>query len=321
MPSFALPFYLVGTFAVMYLGGYSLDNLSMMALTLSVGFVVDDAIVMLENIGRHMEMGERPFEAAVNGSGEIGFTILSMTLSLAAVFIPVLFMGGVLGRLLHEFAVTIMSAIVVSGFVSLSLTPVLCSRFLKPPHETKHGRLFNFFERIQERLTNVYDRCLRVTLRHKLAPLYASAFLLVGTVYLYTVIPKGFLPSEDIDQFNITTEAAEGISFDAMVEHQLEVDRILLSDPNVEYEMSQVGSNSRTMNQGIISVRLKPRAERPQVEQVIQELRPKLAVVPGMNVFMRNDPPIRIGGVQNKALCQITFQSAGIQTLPPSGQD
>src|SRR4029077_19395562 len=207
IPSLALPLSLVGTFAVMYLGGYSLDNLSMMALTLSVGFVVDDAIVMLENIVRHMEMGERPFDAAINGSAEIGFTILSMTLSLAAVFIPVLFMGGVLGRLLHEFAVTIMSAIVVSGFVSLTLTPMLCSRFMKPSHEQKHGRLFNFFEVFQTRLTNAYDRCLQVVLRHKLATITASAVLLVGTAYLYMVIPKGFLPSEDIDQFNITTEA------------------------------------------------------------------------------------------------------------------
>ena len=321
IPSLALPFSLVGTFAVMYLGGYSLDNLSMMALTLSVGFVVDDAIVMLENIVRHMEMGEGALEAAINGSGEIGFTIFSMTLSLAAVFIPVLFMGGILGRLLHEFAVTIMSAIVVSGFVSLSLTPMLCSRFLKPQHEEKHGRLFNFFQGIQDRLTHVYDRSLQVVLRHKLATISAAALLLVGTVYLYMVIPKGFLPSEDIDQFNITTEAAEGISFDTMVEHQQEVNRILLNDPNVAYVMSQVGMSNRTMNQGAVTVRLKPRAERPQVEQVIQELRPKLSVVPGMNVFMRNDPPIRIGGMQTKALYQFTLEGADIKALYQASQN
>src|SRR6202022_4206861 len=313
IPSLALPFSLVGTFAVMYLGGYSLDNLSMMALTLSVGFVVDDAIVMLENIVRHIEMGEGPYEAAVNGSGEIGFTILSMTLSLAAVFIPVVFMGGVLGRLLHEFAVTIMSAIVVSGFVSLTLTPMLCSRFMKPTHEQKHGRLFNMFEAFQDRLTKAYGRCLRIVLRHKLATILASAFLLVGTIYLYMAIPKGFLPSEDIDQFNITTEAAEGVSFDSMVEHQLEVNRILLADPNVEYLLSQVGFGRGTINQGGGTVRLKPRAQRAQVEQVIQELRPKLAVVPGMNVFMRNDPPIRIGGIQSKALYQFTLQGADLK--------
>ena len=184
IPSLALPFSLVGTFAVMYLCGYSLDNLSLMALTLSVGFVVDDAIVMLENIVRHLEHGEGVLEAALNGSGEIGFTILSMTLSLAAVFIPILFMGGVLGKLLKEFAVTVMSAILVSGFVSLSLTPMLCSRFLRPHHEVKHGRLFNFFERIQVGLERLYDRCLQVVLRHKLATMTASALLLAGTVYL-----------------------------------------------------------------------------------------------------------------------------------------
>ena len=297
IPSLALPFSLVGTFAVMYLGGYSLDNLSMMALTLSVGFVVDDAIVMLENIVRHMEMGESAFEAAVNGSAEIGFTILSMTLSLAAVFIPVLFMGGVLGRLLHEFAVTIMSAIVVSGVVSLTLTPMLCSRFLKPPHDVKHGRLFNFFEGIQDGLTHVYDRSLQVVLRHKPAVMMTTAFLLVGTVYLFMAIPKGFLPSEDIDQFTITTEAVEGVSFESMRDHQLEMNKILMDDPNVEYIMAQIGTMQASSNQGRITVRLKPRAVRPQVEQVIQELRPKLATVPGMNVFMRNDPPIRIGGI------------------------
>ena len=321
IPSLALPFSLVGTFAVMYLGGYSLDNLSMMALTLSVGFVVDDAIVMLENIVRHMEMGESAFEAAVNGSAEIGFTILSMTLSLTAVFIPVLFMGGVLGRLLHEFAVTIMSAIVVSGLVSLTLTPMLCSRFLKPVHDQKHGRVFNFVEGIQNGLTRVYDRCLQVVLRHKPATMVAMAFLLVGTVYLFMVIPKGFLPSEDIDQFSITTEAAEGISFDTMVQHQLEVNRILLDDPNVEYIMAQIGTFSRSPNQGQVTVRLKPRAVRPQVEQVIQELRPKLATVPGMNVFMRNDPPIRIGGISSKALFQFTLQGADTKSLFQAARD
>ena len=208
------PFSLVGTFAVMYLGGYSIDNLSLMALTLSVGFVVDDAIVMLENIVRHMEHGESAMEAAINGSGEIGFTILSMTLSLSAVFLPVLFMGGVLGRLLHEFAVTIMAAILVSGFVSLTLTPMLCSRFLKPHHDVKHGRLYNFAESIQVGLEKGYDRCLQVALRHKLATMMFSAALVVGTYYLAVIIPKGFLPSEDIDQINGTTEAVEGISFD-----------------------------------------------------------------------------------------------------------
>jgi HAE1 family hydrophobic/amphiphilic exporter-1 len=315
IPSLALPFSLVGTFAVMYLGGYSLDNLSLMALTLAVGFVVDDAIVMLENIVRHMEHGESAMEAAINGSEEIGFTILSMTLSLTAVFIPVLFMGGVLGRLLHEFAVTIMAAILVSGFVSLTLTPMLCSRFLKPHHEVKHGRLYNFTESVQVALEKGYDRCLQVALRHKLATMLVSAALVVGTYYLAVLIPKGFLPSEDIDQINGTAEAIEGISFDAMVDHIRQISEILARDPSVAYVMSQVGSSQRTINQGSFNIRLKPRAERPQVDQVINELRPKLATVPGITTYLRNDPPIRIGGLQSKALYQFTIQSPNTKEL------
>jgi HAE1 family hydrophobic/amphiphilic exporter-1 len=323
IPSLALPFSIVGTFAVMYLCGYSLDNFSMMALTLSVGFVVDDAIVVLENIVRHLEHGEGVLEAALNGSNEIGFTILSMTLSLAAVFIPVLFMSGVLGRLLHEFAVTIMSAILVSGFVSLTLTPMLCSRFLRPhqPGMEKHGSLFNLFERFQEGLTNWYDRTLKLVLRHKLATMAASVALLVGTVYLAIIIPKGFLPSQDIDQINGTTEAVEGASYDSMVQHQLEVAKIVQDDPNVAYVLAQVGQGGKSLNQGNLNIYLKPRSQRPQVEQVIQELRPKLAAVPGITAFLRNDPPIRIGGVQSKALYQFTLQAANTTDLFSASQD
>jgi hydrophobic/amphiphilic exporter-1 (mainly G- bacteria), HAE1 family len=321
IPSLALPFSLVGTFAVMYVFGYSIDNLSLMALTLSVGFVVDDAIVMLENIVRHMEQGESAMAAAINGSREIGFTIISMTLSLSAVFIPVLFMGGVIGRLLHEFAVTIMAAILVSGFVSLTLTPMLCSRFLKPHHEIRHGRLYNFFESVQVGLEQIYDRCLRVVLRHKLATMLLSATLVVGTYYLAVIIPKGFLPSEDIDQINGTTEAIEGISFDAMVEHQRQICEILVQDPAIDYVLSSIGSFGRTLNQGGLNIRLKPRSERPQVDQVINELRPKLAAVPGMVTFLRNDPPIRIGGLQSKALYQFTMQSPKTSELYSSAQD
>ena len=315
IPSLALPFSLVGTFAVMYLGGYSLDNLSLMALTLSVGFVVDDAIVMLENIVRHLEQGEGVMEAAIKGSGEISFTILSMTLSLSAVFIPVFFMGGVLGRLLHEFAVTIMAAILVSGFVSLTLTPMLCSRFLKPPREVKHGRLYNFFESVQAGLEKGYDRYLQVALRHKLATMLIAGALVVGTYYLGVIIPKGFLPSEDIDQINGTTEAIEGISFDSMMEHQKQIGEILVQDPSVAYVLSSIGSGGKTLNQGGLNIRLKPRSERPQVDQVINELRPKLAAVPGITTFLRNDPPIRIGGLQSKALYQFTLQSPSTQEL------
>src|SRR5580704_3261304 len=321
--SLALPFSIVGTFAVMYLCGYSLDNFSMMALTLSVGFVVDDAIVVLENIVRHLELGEGVLEAALNGSNEIGFTIMSMTLSLVAVFIPVLFMGGVLGRLLHEFSVTIMSAILVSGFVSLTLTPMMCSRFLRP-HQAggeKHGSLFNLFERMQQGMTDAYDLTLRIVLRHKLATMAVSLALLVGTVYLAIVIPKGFLPSEDIAQINGTTEAVEGASYDSMLEHQLQIAKIIQDDSYVAYVLSQIGSGGRSLNQGQLSIYLKPRSQRPQVDQVIQELRPKLAAVPGMTVFLRNDPPIRIGGIQSKALYQFTLQAANTTELFGASQD
>jgi len=321
IPSLALPFSLVGTFAVMYLCDFSIDNLSLMALTLAVGFVVDDAIVMLENIVRHMEQGKTAFQAALDGANEIGFTIVSMTISLSAVFLPVLFLGGVLGRLLNEFAVTIMSAILVSGFVSLTLTPMMCSRFLKHSHSEKHGRLFNYFERMQDGLTGIYDRCLCAVLRHKPATMAVSLLLVVGTIYLYNVIPKGFLPSEDIEQFNGTTEAVEGISFDAMVEHQKQVAEIVAEDPAVAYVMSTVGGNARSLNQGNLNVRLKPRAERPQVDQVIQQLRPKLATVPGISVFMRNDPPINIGGVRSKSLFQFTLQGPDTGSLFRSSQE
>jgi HAE1 family hydrophobic/amphiphilic exporter-1 len=247
---------------------------------------------------------------------------LSMTLSLAAVFIPVLFMGGVLGKLLHEFAVTIMSAILVSGFVSLTLTPMLCSRFLRSHQGAeKHGRLFNAFERMQDGLTNVYDRSLQVVLRHKLATMAAALALLVGTVYLAIVIPKGFLPSEDIEQINGTTEAVEGASFDAMMEHEQEIADIVQKDPSVAYVLSQVGQGGKTLNQGNLNIGLKPRSERPQVEQVIQQLRPKLAAVPGMTVFLRNDPVIRIGGISSKALYQFTLQGANTDDLFRASED
>src|SRR5881296_3154048 len=219
IPSLALPASIVGTFAVMYLLDYSLDNLSLMALTLCVGFVVDDAIVMLENIVRHMEMGKEPMRAALDGSKEIAFTILSMTISLAAVFIPVLFMGGIIGRLLHEFSVTIGAAILVSGFVSISLTPMLCSRFLKPPHAIRHGRFFNASERVFDASLQAYDWTLRQSLRFRAATMFLSVLLIVGTVYLFARIPKGFLPSEDTGRFMITAEAAQGVTYNDMVQN------------------------------------------------------------------------------------------------------
>src|SRR5262249_36113302 len=223
------------------------------------------------------ETGRTVFQAAMIGANEIGFTILSMTLSLAAVFIPVLFMGGVLGRLLNEFAVTIISAILVSGFLFLTFTPMVCSRFIRSHRNERHGRMFNSIERLWDGLAGIYERCLKVVLRHQPATMMVSLLLLVATAYLYEIIPKGFLPSEDIEQFNATTEAVEGISFDAMVQHQKQVAEIVAQDPAVAYVMSQLGGDFRSINQGQLNVRLKPRSERPQVEQVMQSLRPKLA--------------------------------------------
>jgi len=319
IPSLALPMSILGTFAVMYLLDYSLDNLSLMALTLSVGFVVDDAIVMLENIVRHMEMGEGVLEAAFHGSKEVGFTILSMTLSLAAVFIPVLFLGGILGRLLHEFAVTIGAAILVSGFVSLTLTPMLCSRFLRPPHTEKHGRLFMAFEHVHDRMVHVYDVSLQFVLRHRPATMFLSFVLLVATVHMFQKIPKGFLPSEDTGSVFVFTEAAEGISYDAMVAHQRQLAAIVMQDRYVDNLMSSVGGGSAGVtgntNQGRIFIRLKPRTVRPHVEQVMEELRPKLATVPGIRAYMQNLPPIRIGGQLTKSLYQFTLQSPDTEDL------
>ena len=318
IPSLALPMSIIGTFSVMYLLNYSLDNLSLMALTLSVGFVVDDAIVMLENIVRHMEMGEKPLQAAFNGSKEIGFTIVSMTLSLVAVFIPVLFMGGIVGRLLHEFAVTIGVAILVSGFVSLSLTPMLCSRFLRPAGERKQGRLYATSERFFEGMLHAYRWSLRFVLNHRLATIVISNMIFAVTIYLFVIFSYGFLPSEDINQILGFTEAAQGISFESMKQHQLAVMEIVGQDPNVDSFSSTAGAGgpSSTGNLGRIFISLKPRSERKlNADEVIQKLRPKLATVPGIQVFLQNPPPIRLGGQLTKAQYQFTLQSPEIQEL------
>src|SRR5262245_38542631 len=312
IPSLALPASLVGTFSVMYLLGYSLDNLSLMALTLSVGFVVDDAIVMLENIVRHMEMGKPPMQAAYDGSREVAFTILSMTVSLVAVFIPVLFLGGIVGRLLHEFAVTIATAILVSGFVSISLTPMLCSRFLKPPHAD--GAIYNAFEKMFDAWRMLYDITLRGTLRYRAVTMVVSVALLGATIYLFGIVPKGFLPSEDQGRFNVNTEGAQGISFDEMVRHQLQVADIVLKDPNITsagVNVGLVGNNgSGGSNTGRMFVELKPRDERTvTVDQWIAERRPNRSQIPGIRACMINQPPINLGGGgQNRALFQFSSQ-------------
>ncbi|HKQ73812.1 MAG TPA: multidrug efflux RND transporter permease subunit [Blastocatellia bacterium] len=318
IPSLALPLSIFGTFGVMYLMGYSMNNMSLMALTLSVGFIVDDAIVMLENIVRHMELGERPFEAALNGAKEIGFTIISMTVSLVAVFIPVLFMGGILGRLLHEFAVTIGAAILISGFVSLTLTPMLCSRYLRPPAENGHGRLYNALEGFFDGMRNTYDRTLKLVLKHHVITTMASALVFAATIYMFTRIPMGFIPSEDTNQVFGVTEAAQDISFDGMVRQQRQVAEIISKDPNVESFMSSVGAGgpNGTGNTGRVYMRLKPRSQRElTADEVIQELRPKLAAVPGINVYLQNPPTIRLGGSLSKSLYQFTLQDADIKEL------
>jgi hydrophobic/amphiphilic exporter-1 (mainly G- bacteria), HAE1 family len=323
IPSLALPASIVATFAIMYLLGYSLNNLSLMALTLSVGFVVDDAIVMLENIVRHMEMGKTRWQAALDGSKEIAFTILSMTVSLAAVFVPVLFMGGIVGRLLHEFAVTIAAAILVSGFVSLSLTPMLCSRFLKPPREQHHGRLFNATERAFDMWLNLYDWSLRQALRFHVATAAVSVALLVATIYLFNMIPKGFLPTEDTNRIMVNTEAIQGISFQEMVRHQMEVAKILAADPNVAQFGNNVGMGGGpgggaggASNTGRFIVMLKPRHERKlSADEVIAELRPKMAQVPGIRTFLVNQPPINVGGRGSRSLYQFTLQDTDTEEL------
>jgi HAE1 family hydrophobic/amphiphilic exporter-1 len=319
IPSLALPMSLVGTFAVMYLLGYSLDNLSLMALTLAVGFVVDDAIVVLENIVRHTERGESVMEAALSGSREIGFTVISMTLSLVAVFIPVLFLGGLIGRLFQEFAVTIAVAILVSGFVSLTLTPMLCSRWLKPEEaHRQHGRLYEMSERVWERSLSFYERSLAWVMDRRGLAMAFSGLILVGTVVLGIVVPKGFIPSEDQGQLFGTTETAEGTSFDNMVQHQRAAAAIVQADPNVEGFMSAVGGGGRstTTNQGRLLIHLKPRAQRAlDADGVARSLTQKLAAVPGMRVYLTNPPVINIGGRSSKSQYQFTLQGSEIGPL------
>ncbi len=318
IPSLALPLSVVGTFAAMSLLGYTLDNLSLMALTLAVGFVVDDAIVVLENIVRHMEMGKSRLRAALDGGREIGFTILSMTLSLAAVFIPVFFMGGILGRLFHEFAAVIIVAILISGFVSLSLTPMMCSRFMKPPTE-QHNALYRSSERVFDGMRDLYQWTLRVVIRHRFVTLMVAAGTLVATVFLYGLIPKGFIPNQDTDQLGGFTEMPQEASFEAMVRLQQKAAAVVGADPNVEAYFSLVnaqGGNQGSGNAGRLQLRLKPRAQRRLTpEQIIEELRPKLNQIPGVRTYLQNPPLIRVGGQQTRTVYQYTLQAQDLDEL------
>jgi hydrophobic/amphiphilic exporter-1 (mainly G- bacteria), HAE1 family len=317
IPSLALPMSIIGTFAAMALLGYTLDNLSLMALTLSVAFVVDDAIVMLENIYRHMEMGKPRLQAAFEGAKEIGFTILSMTISLAAVFIPVLFMGGIMGRLFHEFAVVIIVAILISGLVALSLTPMLGSRMLKPQSENT-GAFYRVTEKGFQATRDAYGWTLRGVLRHRFITLLVAVGTLVATIYLYGFVPKGFVPSQDQGMLSGSTEGPQDISFEGMVQLQQQVTKVLRASPYADAFMSFVQGG----NAGRFMVRLKPRSERSATpEQIIESLRPKLNALPSIKTYLQNPPLIRIGGMQTRSLYQFTLQGPDLDQLYGAGAD
>ncbi len=327
IPSIAIPMALLGTFVAMYFAGYTIDNLSLLALTLSVGFVVDDAIVVLENIVRYIEKGLPVREAAFKGAGEIGFTILSMTLSLVAVFIPVLFMSGLVGRLLHEFAVTITASILVSGPVSLTLTPMLCSRFLKPHRagagHAPHNAFYRAMESVFDGMLRVYERTLAVALRFRLLTVSVALLMVALTVVVGRILPTGFIPTDDTGQILAPTEAAQDISFAEMIRHQQAGAAIVAAHPAVESFMSSIGAGgsiTATSNQGRYFIKLKPRAERAHAAVVAQELRRQLAAVPGLRAFPQLLPPIRLGGTISKALYQFTLFGSDLKELYAAAQ-
>lgn len=318
IPALAVPISLCGTFAVMYGFDFSINNMTLLALTLSVGFVVDDAIVMLENIVRHIEHGMRPFEAALKGAREIGFTIISITFSLIAVFIPVLLMGGIVGRVFREFAVTIAVAIVVSGFVSLTLTPMLCARVLKAHDATKKPNIvLRLFERMFDSWLRAYEWALDRVLAHKLLMLAVTLATLAGTVALYVVVPKGFFPQEDTGFLFGTTEAATDTSFEAMSARQKALADILSKDPAVEYINSTVGAGgpNSTVNNARLFIALKPRSERQAAPVVMARLRQKATQVPGMQAFFQSVQNLNIGGRPSKSQYQYTLQSGDTESL------
>jgi len=327
IPSIAIPMALLGTFVVMYFFDYTLDNFSLLALTLSVGFVVDDAIVMLENIVRYIEQGLSVREAALKGSREIGFTIISMTISLVAVFIPLMFMSGILGRLLHEFAVTITASILVSGLVSLTLTPMLCSRFLGTTvghAQSSHGRLYQWTESAFEAMLRGYERTLKICLRHRLTTVSTAVLMAVLTVIFFRLLPKGFIPTDDQGLISVSTEAAQDVSFDEMARHQQAVAAVAARNPAVAVLQSSIGSsanNAATANTGRMVIRLKPRAERAAAAVVVQQLRQELAAVPGIRSYPQVPPAIRLGGQQTKSPYQVAFFGSDLDQLYQVSQD
>jgi len=315
IPTLTLPMSIIGTFSVMELLGFSIDNLSLMALTLAVGFVVDDAIVMLENIVRHVEMGAEPMAAALEGAQEVGFTILSMTLSLAAVFMPLMFMGGIIGQLFKEFAITIAVAILVSGVVSLTLTPMLCSRMLKPRGTEKHGRLFNATERAFDSSLHAYERSLAWIMEHRPIALGFSVLIAVFTVVLWIVIPKGLFPPDDTGQLNATAEAAQGTSFPEMLRLEQIAARRLERDSNVASFTANVGGGFGSSNQAQFNLTLKPQGQRPSADAIVNELMRRMSGIPGLAFYVQNPPAIRIGGRSAKSQYQFTLKGPDIEDL------
>jgi hydrophobe/amphiphile efflux-1 (HAE1) family protein len=318
IPSVAVPLSLIGTFAVMWGLGYSLDNLSLMGLTIAAGFVVDDAIVMVENVTRYLEEGDPPLKAALKGAREIGFTIVSMSISLIAVFIPVLLMGGLIGRLFREFAVTVSAAILVSTVVSLTLTPMMCAQLLRDPRDERHGRLYALSERLFDRMLATYETGLRWVLRHQSVTLAATVATVVLTGYLYVIIPKGFFPQQDTGFIVAVSEAAQDISFPAMLERQNRLIDIVRREPGVDGVMSAVGAGgiNSTVNNGRIFINLKPREERDaSASEIIDRLRPKLAQVQGIALFMQATQDINVGARFSRTQYQFTLQDADLDEL------
>ncbi len=327
IPALAVPVSLIGTCAAMYAFGFSINNMTLLALTLSVGFVVDDAIVMLENIVRHIEGGMRPFEAALKGSREIGFTIVSITFSLIAVFIPVLLMGGMVGRVFREFAVTIAVAIITSGFVSLTLTPMLCARVLKGHHgEEKQNFVLRWFEALFERMASVYQGSLDWVLRHKSIMLMVTLSTIAGTIWLYIVVPKGFFPTEDTGYVIGITEANTDIAFPAMVKLQRQIADLVRKDPAVAYVNSTVGAGGPNTlgNSGRMLVALKPQDERGKLQTVLTRLRHDVNIVAGIEIFFQPIQNINLGGKLQKSQYQYTLQSndtGALYRLAPQMRD
>jgi multidrug efflux pump len=315
IPSVSVPLSLIGTFAVMWLLGYSVDNLSLMALAISTGFVVDDAIVVLENVTRYIEVGMDPVQAAYRGAREIGFTVLSMSTSLVAVFIPILLMAGIVGRLFREFAVTLSVAIGVSLLVSLTTTPMLCAKFLRPASERRHGRIYKTTERAFNAMLRFYERCLRWVLRHQPLTLAVTLGTAVLSVYLYVIVPKGFFPQQDTGRVGGSVQAAQDISFAALSAKMQQFVDIVRKDPAVETVVGFAGGGG-TSNTGRMFITLKPLAQRKlDADRVIGRLRGKLSVVPGANLFLQSQQDLQIGGRQGNAQFQYTLQAENLDDL------